>query len=101
MNLYLVMLAYFAAVVVTVVIAILTGKNVRFVRSALSDDMITAQTANSILLNICLLVTWIVALQACVDVAKGALLGGVFGVFAFYFALAALLLNRIRHCRAI
>lgn len=100
MNLYL-LLSCSVAVVATIIIAILTNKNIQGVRLALSVEKIATQTANCFLLNVCLLVTWVVVLQACVDVAKGALPGELFSVFVFYFALATLLFSRIRHCRAV
>ena len=99
MNLYL--LSCSVAVVATIIIAILTNKNIQDFRSALNVDKLPAQTANCFLLNVCLLVTWVVVLQSCIDVTKGALPSGLFSIFAFYFALAALLFNRIRQCRTV
>lgn len=97
MSLYLLVLVCSIAVMATAVVAILTRKSVRCVRAALSVESIAAQTANCALLNMCLLVTWIVVLQDCVDVAKGASLSGLFSLALFYFALAALLFNKLRH----
>lgn len=101
MKLYLLLLSCSVAVVATIIMAILTNKNIQGVRSVLNVEKVAAQTANCFLLNICLLVTWVVVLQSCIDVAKGALPGGLLSVFAFYFALAVLLFNRIRQCRTV
>lgn len=96
MNLYLLLLVGSIAVVATFIVATLTQKNVRCVRAALNVENIAAQTANCTLLNLCLLVTWIVVLQDCVDVAKGTSLSGFFSVVVFYAGLAALLFNKLR-----
>lgn len=84
------------AVVATIVVAILTRRNVRCVRATLSAEKIATQTASCTLLNVCLLVTWVAVLQGCVDAAKGASLGELFSVSVFYVALAALLFNKLR-----
>ncbi len=96
MNLYLFLLACSIAVIATFMVATLTQKNIRCVRAALSLKSIAAQTANCALLNLCLLVTWIVVLQDCVNVAKGASLSEFFSVVVFYAGLAALLFNKLR-----
>lgn len=96
MNLYLFLLACSIAVIATFIVATLTQKNIRCVRAALNAESIAAQTANCALLNLCLLVTWVVVLQDCVDVAKGASLSGSFSVVVFYVGLAALLFNKLR-----
>lgn len=97
MNLYILLLVCSIAVIATFIVATLTQKSVRCVRVALSVENIAVQTANCALLNLCLIVTWVVVLQDCVDVAKGASLAGLFSLVVFYFALAALLLNKLRH----
>lgn len=96
MNLYLFLLACSIAVIATFILATLTQKNVKCIRAALSVERIAAQTANCALLNLCLLITWIVVLQDCVDVAKGASLSGFFSIVVFYVGLAALLFNKFR-----
>jgi len=66
--------AFFVALAATFLVATLARKSISFFRAALNSERIAAQTANCFLLSICLLVTWIVVLQSCVDVGKG---GGV------------------------
>lgn len=96
-EMHTIFMACSIAVMATAVVAILTRKSIRCVRAALNGESIAAQTANCALLNMCLLLTWIVVLQDCVDVAKGASLSGLFSLAVFYFALAALLFNKLRH----
>ncbi|MBB1519049.1 hypothetical protein [Aquipseudomonas guryensis] len=88
--------AFFVALAVTFLVAALARKSISFFRAALSAERIAAQTANCFLLSICLLVTWIAVLQACVDVVKGDSLSELLSVFAFYVALAFLLFNKLR-----
>lgn len=88
--------AFFVALAATFLVATLARKSISFFRAALSSERIAAQTANCFLLSICLLVTWIVVLQSCVDVGKGGPLGELLSVFAFYVALAFLLFNKLR-----
>jgi high-affinity K+ transport system ATPase subunit B len=88
--------AFFVALAATFLVATLAHKSISFFRVALSSERIAAQTANCFLLSICLLVTWIVVLQSCVDVAKGGALSELLSVFAFYVALAFLLFNKLR-----
>lgn len=68
-------------------------------RAVLGSEKIAVETANCFVLSVCLLVTWITVLQACVDVLNGEPIGGLLGVFAFYIALAFLLFNRLRRSR--
>ncbi len=96
MEIYMIFLACSVAVMATVIAAILTQRNVRYVRAALSVKSVAAQAADCALLNMCLFVTWIVVLQDCVEVAKGAALSGLFSVVVFYVALAALLFKKLR-----
>jgi len=96
MAIYMIFLTCSVAVMVTAVVAILTQRNVRYVRASLSVKSIAAQTADCALLNICLFVTWIVVLQDCVEVTKGAALSGLFSVVVFYVVLAALLFKKLR-----
>lgn len=84
------------ALAATLLVAILARKSISFFRAALSAERIAAQTANCFLLSICLLVTWIAVLQACVDVVKGDSLSELLSVFTFYIALAFLLFNKLR-----
>lgn len=92
----MVLYAFFVALVATFLVASLARKSINFFRAALSAEKIAVQTANCFLLSICLLVTWVAVLQACVDVAKGDSLSKLLSVFAFYAALAFLLFNKLR-----
>lgn len=92
----MVLSAFFVALAATFLVATLARKSISFFRAALSAERIAAQTANCFLLSICLLVTWVVVLQTCVDVVKGEPLSELLSIFAFYVALAFLLFNKLR-----
>lgn len=88
--------AFFVALAATFLVATLARKSISFFRAALRSERIAAQTANCFLLSICLLVTWMVVLQSCVDAGKGGPLSELLSVFAFYVALAFLLFKKLR-----
>lgn len=93
---YMMSLASFVAVVVTIIVAILMRRSISWFRVVFLSGEISDQVANCALLNICLLVTWVAVLQACVDVIKGGSLSGLFCISAFYAGLALLLFKRLR-----
>ena len=88
-------LVFLVAVAATIVVAVLTRKSIRWFRIVFISGELPAQAANCALINICLILTWITVLQACVDVVKGDSLSGLLGVFAFFVGLATLLFKRL------
>ena len=96
MSLSIIFLTCSVALMATGVVAVLTRNNIKRVRANLNGDGVASKVANLALLNMCLLLAWVVILQGCVDVAKGASLSEFFSVVVFYVALAALLFNKLR-----